>query len=112
MLHQHSTSKSELNLDSADHKEIDSFITSPSLYTVISAYNNQLAHIPIEIEKLTQLQMLDLRHNKINHIIDEIGKLKELQSLYLNDNNLEKLQYALSELSNLLYLNATDNNLK
>lgn len=42
MLHQHSTSKSELNLDSADHKEIDSFITSPSLYTVISAYNNQL----------------------------------------------------------------------
>lgn len=31
MLHQHSKSKSksELNLDSADHKEIDSFITSP-----------------------------------------------------------------------------------
>lgn len=111
MLHQHSTSKSELNLDSADHKEIDSFITSPSLYTVISAYNNQLAHfplsilkcnqlnvlnlscnqlthIPIEIEKLTQLQMLDLGHNKISHIIDEIGKLKELQFLYLSDNNL------------------------
>ncbi|MBG2874039.1 hypothetical protein I4902_00040 [Proteus alimentorum] len=32
--------------------------------------------MPIEIEKLTQLKMLDFGHNKISHIIDEIGKLK------------------------------------
>ena len=109
MLHQHTVSDAELNLDNGGYTSIDAFITPPYTRQVISAYNNQLseypaalrhctslrvlnlscnqlAYIPPDIAQLTACEMLDLGHNCIADVPPEIGELHQLQYLYLSEN--------------------------
>ena len=77
----------------------------------IDLNGNQLTNIPLKLSLLLKLQTLDLSHNKLYAIPKEIGKLTALQTLDLSHNRLSNLPMELSELSNLEYLYLQNNQL-
>ncbi|MEX6255724.1 hypothetical protein [Providencia huaxiensis] len=81
MLHQHSDSSLALNLDSGHHLEIDSLISSPFSYSVISAYNNKLAEFPSLITQCKSLKVLNLSCNELKSIPTDIASLCYLEML-------------------------------
>eukprot|EP00045_Choanoeca_perplexa_P006991 m.61400 g.61400 ORF g.61400 m.61400 type:complete len:496 (-) comp13875_c0_seq1:83-1570(-) len=71
--------------------------------------NNDIDRLPSAIERLTNLQVLDMAHNKLRQVPAEMHKLSELRELSLNNNHLSSLPYELGRLYQLDYLDIRGN---
>jgi internalin A len=69
---------------------------------------NQLSHLPEEIERLTNLRVLILDKNKFDLIPVEVAQLHQLKTLRFYDNSLEAVPDEIGQLTNLqsLYLSS------
>jgi internalin A len=76
---------------------------------ILNLNHNQITAVPPAIEKLTNLQILDLNHNQITAIPPAIEKLTNLQILDLNHNQITAVPPAIEKLTNLQILNLSHN---
>jgi len=72
---------------------------------------NQLTGLPAEIGRLTNLTSLDLRVNQLAGVPAEIGRLTNLTKLFLGGNQLTGLPAEIGELTNLTRLDLYNNQL-
>jgi len=72
---------------------------------------DQLTFIPKCINKLKNLENLDLSNNEIKEIPSELGDLSKLKYLDLSENDLTTISSSLKNLSKLNYLNISLNKL-
>ncbi|MGZ6330590.1 MAG: leucine-rich repeat domain-containing protein [Parachlamydiaceae bacterium] len=70
----------------------------------LSLANNNLTHLPKNINKLENLCWLNLEKNKLNELIPEIGELVYLEELLINDNQIKSLPNEITRLSKLSVL--------
>jgi hypothetical protein len=68
-----------------------------------------LAKIPIEIQNLKKIRILNLKYNQISYIPTALVDLSKLQKLYLDYNLFETLPDCISNFSNLEYLTLASN---
>lgn len=80
------------------YNNIEDASLNPELVCQLSISNQDFTKIPIQVYKLTKLQVLDLHSNKIETIDPEISSLTKLIHLDLGDNNIASIP---SELTNL-----------
>lgn len=71
--------------------------------------NTKIKTVPKEIEKLSNLFILDLGYNNIDSIPEEIKNLSNLQELILSDNNFIKFPQEVIAIPNLAELDLSDN---
>lgn len=74
--------------------------------------NNAVEELPAGISKLVNLTVLDLRNNQLSELPAEIGQLKSLRLLQLWGNNLNKLPPEIGSLSSLQELYLKGNRLR
>ena len=72
---------------------------------------NQLVFLPTSIQKLNQLEWLDLSGNKLTELPSEIGDLKELRTLNVRKNQLVSLPTSIQKLQQLEDLDLSYNKL-
>jgi len=72
---------------------------------------DEISVIPKCINKLKNLEELDLSNNKIKEIPSALGDLSKLYHLDLSRNELTTISSSLSNLSKLIYLNLSSNKL-
>lgn len=70
---------------------------------------DKLTEVPIEIQKLKNLQVLDLSKNKIDSIPAWIGELKHLQILDFSSNEIDSIPPEIAKLQHLKKLSFGDN---
>jgi len=60
--------------------------------------SNDIFNIPVNIDQLQQLELLNIRNNNISLIPKSIIKIKSLTQIYLSGNNIDpKLEEALKQ---------------
>lgn len=72
-----------------------SFCTNCWQLTELLIHNNQLAVVPLELECLEQLKVLDISNNNLSDIPHTVGYMKSLQILKLEGNCLRTIRQAL-----------------
>lgn len=83
----------------------DSHITRLSLHL-------EIQNLPNSINKLSNLQILDVSDNELKHIPSEIGDLKHLTTLNLTNNQITELPESIFSLKNLKELHLRKNPLE
>ncbi|MCA9963477.1 MAG: leucine-rich repeat domain-containing protein, partial [Anaerolineales bacterium] len=73
-----------LNLDNSQIADLPA--TFPPHLRQLSAYNNQLTHLPAALWELADLEVLNLSANRLTDLPDGIGRLTKLQMLDLGHN--------------------------
>ena len=79
-------------------------LADPTSVTMLSLKGQGIKSLPADIEKLTNLELLDLSYNSFTIVPPCILKLKNLKILYLNNNALVSLPSDISALSSLAVL--------
>ncbi|MBI4647828.1 MAG: leucine-rich repeat domain-containing protein [Bacteroidia bacterium] len=74
--------------------------------------NKDISEIPPEIEKLTQIEYLDLSYNRLEHLPENLFKLVNLKTLLLTRNELVELPPAICLLQLLETLDISNNKLE
>lgn len=85
------------------YTSIDQALTEPDKATMLSLKGQNLKTLPESIEKLSNIEVLDLSYNSFTNMPPQIFKLSKLKILYLNNNALISLP-DLSELKALTIL--------
>ena len=73
----------------------------------LSLYPNKLQNLPTSLEKLTNLQELDVSNCSLESCPEAISKVSHLQMLSLEGNNVRSLTDSLSNLKDLTVLNVS-----
>mmetsp|Transcript_12367 Transcript_12367/g.15381 ORF Transcript_12367/g.15381 Transcript_12367/m.15381 type:complete len:295 (-) Transcript_12367:24-908(-) len=89
----------------SDMKPFLSMVNLKALYLS----NNQISHIPDEINQLTQLRVLHLNNNHIKAIPSTISRLTALTSLHIAGNKISVLPEEISNMKQLQKLSLEDN---
>lgn len=99
-------STTALDLHNKNLRAIPETVFQHSQLQILLLSQNQLNTLPTQINKLTNLQTLDLSSNhNLNSLPDEIGALGSLESLFLGGNPLSNLPKEIGALKNLQRLN-------
>jgi internalin A len=102
----------ELDLSSEDIAELPPDIGRLTQLQSLNLESNRLRTLPWEIDQLTQLECLNLCGNQFRDLPLEIVQLIRLQSLDLGSNRLGTLSWKIGQLTQLRYLNLCGNQLK
>ena len=79
-------------------------LVNPSAVTSLSLKGQSLKVLSADIEKLTNLQILDLSYNAFTAVPPQVFKLKKLKTLYINNNALTALPIDMSGFASLTSL--------
>ncbi|KAG7205514.1 hypothetical protein KM043_007495 [Ampulex compressa] len=73
--------------------------------------NNLMTDVAQDIDRLTDLQYLNLAHNRLSYLPDELGNLKNLRRLDLTGNNIRSTVdiFSISQLPSLMVLYLSKN---
>ncbi|TAH30063.1 MAG: hypothetical protein EAZ06_04450 [Cytophagales bacterium] len=99
----------KLDLSSQDLAEVPEQITKFTNLKYLSLQNNQLKTIPTFLKKLQNLEVLDLDSNYLSRLPAEMGDLTNLVELTLDNNELKSLPRTLGNLKKLKKLTASFN---
>ena len=72
-------------------------------------YNNLNGNLPAELDRLTQLDILNLKRSSMTELPEEIGKLVNLTELIISNNKITKIPSTIGQLSRLKLLNLSNN---
>lgn len=101
-----------LDLWKADISSLPKELFEFTELTYLDLADNNLSEISIEVGKLKNLQVLNLKGNRIKSLPKEIGELVKLESLDLSENKIAELPPELFGLKELIYLSLHKNKLK
>jgi len=73
------------------------------------SYNNLTGALPSQVQKLKNLEFLDLSYNKFTGVPAEVGQLRKLKILDLSNNQLTGLPYEIGNLTQLEILDVSGN---
>lgn len=107
----HLISVRKLCLSKNKLKEIPDEISCLRHLEIILADENSLTKLPLCIEDIKALQLLDLSSNKLKVIQDELCSLSNLRVLKLHSNQLTKLSELTGNLKQLQYIDLSNNKL-
>lgn len=74
-------------------------------------YDSKVTNVGDQIERMKDLERLDLKRNAIEYISPSLGKLVKLKGLYLDNNSLTSLPSEIGSLTNLVAIGLTGNQL-
>ncbi|XP_034048264.1 leucine rich repeat containing 8 VRAC subunit Aa [Thalassophryne amazonica] len=104
----------EIDLKDNNLKTVEEIISFQHLHRLVclKLWYNQIAYIPFQIGKLTNLEKLYLNRNKIEKIPSQLFLCRKLRFLDLSHNNLTSIHPGVGFLENLQYFAVTANRIK
>ncbi len=100
-----------LDLSNRDLTSVSIDIFNDTSLTELNlSHNNLTGALPSQVQKLRNLEILNLSDNQFTGVPAEVGQLKKLKILDLSNNELTGLPYEIGNLTQLEILDVSGNN--
>lgn len=94
----------DLNLYSADLKQLPRTIGRLKRLKVLDMYYNKLTGLPPQLSRMKRLEQLAVAHNDLSSLPTSLGRLRNLQVLFAHHNRISQLPADFNKLQHLRVL--------
>lgn len=104
--------KTKVFISNADLQEFPSLLLNYPYIKQLSLYYNEIAELPQDIDKLKNLEVLNMGANVLKDLPSSFANLDNLKDLDLYNNDFDVFPEEITKLKNLQKLDLTMNNIK